>query len=231
MNPRALLFDVDGTLYSQAWLRRRMMLRLLKACAGAPLKARPLVRALAAYRSAQEEMRSAAAPFENLEEAQIELASRRSGVEAARMRALVQQWMEQSPLDLLARCVRPGMADLLRQARERRLGLGVVSDYPCERKLEAMNLRQYFDVIVCAQDREVQCFKPHPRGLEAATRKLGVTSKEVVYIGDRPGVDDDAAVRAGISSILIEPDGAGMSRLAALVAAATCQKSSFCATN
>ncbi len=81
--------------------------------------------------------------------------------------------METEPLALLAGAVYPGAAELLTEAKQQGLRLGVVSDYPARQKLEALRLAHFFDVLVSAQDDDVQRLKPDPRGLVVALQRLG----------------------------------------------------------
>jgi FMN phosphatase YigB (HAD superfamily) len=88
--------------------------------------------------------------------------------------------------------------------------LAVLSDYSADRKLAAMGLAHFFDVVVTAQDPEVQRFKPDPAGLELVLQRLAVRMSEAVYIGDREDVDAVAASRAGMQYfILSERQGFG----------------------
>src|SRR6202035_4241040 len=68
---------------------------------------------------------------------------------------------------------------------------------------EEMGLTDFFDVIVTAQDPEVQRFKPDPEGLELVLQRLAVRMSEAVYIGDREDVDAVAASRAGIQYFIL----------------------------
>ena len=57
---KAVIFDLDGTLYRPETLRRAMLLRLLHAHAVRPLRGLRTARVLRAYRNAQEHLRNAA---------------------------------------------------------------------------------------------------------------------------------------------------------------------------
>ena len=98
---RAIVLDVDGTLYQQGPVRRAMMGRLARAHWCRPTSGLSTTRILAAYRRAQESLRSSA--FEgDLGTAQIDLAAEQSGADAATVQACVDHWMETAPLDLVA---------------------------------------------------------------------------------------------------------------------------------
>ncbi|MDP3639629.1 MAG: HAD family hydrolase [Nanoarchaeota archaeon] len=59
-------------------------------------------------------------------------------------------------------------------------------------------VKSYFPVVIAVED--VVNRKPHPEPLLAAAKRLGVSSKEAVYIGDSP-VDGEAAKAAGMKFI------------------------------
>ncbi len=54
---RALIFDVDGTLYEQAPVRRIMLYRILRANLTSPRQGMITLQALRSYRKAHEELR------------------------------------------------------------------------------------------------------------------------------------------------------------------------------
>lgn len=199
----ALILDVDGTLYCQHPVRLRMLLRLAARTLVSPCETATVCRFLAAYRRAQEAMRNACHGCPDLAAEQLRLACRAARVSEASAARFVAQWMEQAPLDLLRPAMRPGLVDFLRTAKNRGLRLAVWSDYPAARKLEAMGVESFFDVVVTAQDASVQRFKPDPRGLEEIVVRLKVAKDEVIYIGDRPEVDGVAAARAGVQCLIV----------------------------
>jgi phosphoglycolate phosphatase-like HAD superfamily hydrolase len=79
----------------------------------------------------------------------------------------------------------------------------VFSDYPAVPKLVAMGVANFFDIVVTAQDPEVQKVKPNPRGLEVTLERLGVEKHQALYIGDRPETDGAAAYSAGLACVIL----------------------------
>ena len=69
---------------------------------------------------------------------QLDCAARRTGVDADVIAASVERWMETAPLDAVAASARTGLVDTLDALAARGLMLAAVSDYPAERKLEAL---------------------------------------------------------------------------------------------
>jgi len=201
---KAIVFDVDGTLYAQAGLRRAMFLQLVRAHLVRPWEGLSTFRVLAAYRRAQELLREG--PIEgDLAGAQLQLACRRAGAPEALVKSLVARWMEQAPLPLLPRFMDPDLPVMLKAARERGVRLGVFSDYPAAEKLRALGLAEFFEVVLTAQDPSVNRFKPDPCGLREAFRRLRAEGAEALYVGDRAKVDAVAAEAAGVPCVIVNP--------------------------
>ena len=177
---RAMVLDVDGTLYDQATLRRAMLARLLRTYFQHPVEGFRTIRLLAAYRQAQESLRTKLSASENIAEAQVRLACERSGAQTAEMRRCVARWMESEPLDLLPRCEHPGLGEFLKEARTGGVRLAVFSDYPAAKKLAALGIAEFFEVTVSAQDPAERFFKPNPRGLLVAMERLKVSPAETL---------------------------------------------------
>ena len=99
-------------------------------------------------------------------------AAQHSGVDAAVVAALVDR-VDGDDAARSRRGERPARASPVRSTRWRRDGLrlGVVSDYPARRKLDALGIADRFDAVVSAQDERVRSFKPNPRGILVALRR------------------------------------------------------------
>ena len=199
----ALIFDVDGTLYRQPPLRRAMFLKIVSCYCARPWEGWQALRALQAFRHAQEALRTQAGVSDDLAERQLTLACKRSRMDRGLLTSLVVRWMEQEPLPLLPRFVHDGVREFLRAARSRGLRLGVFSDYPAQAKLESMGLHEYFDVVLAAQDPAIGRFKPDPTGLRVTMQRLGASAQATVHVGDRPDVDATAARNAGVDCLIL----------------------------
>ncbi len=200
---RAVLFDVDGTLYRLGPMRRRMRARLVAECLKHPARGYTAIRLLSAYRKAQEHLRREAQTHSDIAAAQLAAACVAARLSKEAAAPVIRHWMEVEPLKIIAASLRGGTVELLNRLRRSGIRVAAVSDYPCERKLDVLGIRQWFDTVVCAQDPEVQRFKPNPRGIEVALHRLGVSPDEALYVGDRPEVDDLAAQRAGVRSVIL----------------------------
>jgi HAD superfamily hydrolase (TIGR01549 family) len=201
---RAVLFDLDGTLYHQAPLRALMALELATLfLRGSPAAASRTIRALAAFRRVREELRQAE-PDTPLERLQYEAAARRAGVPVAELEAWAREWIDERPLKYLRRCRRRGLPDLLDGLRDRGLRTGVFSDHPVRSKLRALGVAQAMELQLCATDAEIDAFKPDPRGFQRACRLWGLEPAQVLYVGDRVEIDGAGAARAGMPCAILE---------------------------
>ena len=208
---KAICFDVDGTLYRQGPVRRRMALRLVLELALGRVRLSDL-RAIQAYRSALERGRSYGR-VEDLQARLLEDAASAAGVPVERLEELVKRWIYEEPLVVLEQSASSKLRQMLVRLRVRGYRLGVLSDYPAERKLEALGLPAgLFDAVVEARDPQVNALKPHGAGFAEMARRLGVRAEEILYVGDRDEIDGEGARRAGMGFVLCGGEAAARSR-------------------
>ena len=199
---KAVVMDVDGTMYSQRPVRRHMVLRLAMFALRNPLPGLRTLRCLRAFRQAQEQLRGRKG-MRSVAQCQIEEAARRSGYSADFITECVHRWMEKAPLAAIRKARYTGLLEFCEWARQAGLRRAVLSDYDPREKLRALEVEDYFPVIACAQDPDIGVFKPNPAGLWVAVRRLGASPDETVYIGDRPGVDGAVALAAGVTGVIL----------------------------
>ncbi|MCU1382479.1 MAG: HAD-superfamily hydrolase, subfamily variant 1 [Acidobacteria bacterium] len=199
---RAVLFDLDGTLYDQRRMRTLMAMELAAMLVRRPFQAPRSLRALAAFRKAQESLRHDAGSRPG-PAAQLEEAAARLRMPLAETDAIVTEWMMRRPLKHLVGCRAGGVIELLAWLRTRGIEAGVLSDYPAAAKLEALEVAAWFSVVLCATDAEVGAFKPSPRGFLAAANRWGMAPAEILVVGDRADADAAGAAAAGMPCVII----------------------------
>lgn len=193
---RFVVFDVDGTLYRQRPLRWIMARELIwdAVRGGGTLPVRVLHR----YRKRREQLAESETSYSE--------ATVQSGVAAvcgatpAVVGGIVEEWMHRRPLRHLKACAVAGVQDVFRRIRISGRRIGVLSDYPAERKLEALGLAA--DFVVDANHRAVNRLKPHPAGLQLLMQQAEVRPEETLLLGDRGNRDGEAARRAGVRFLL-----------------------------
>lgn len=194
---RIVAFDVDGTLYAQGPLRRRMAVELLLHV----IRTRSLLdlQVLKAYRQIREQL--ADEEWSSFDQELIDRTSHATGASPVVIEACVREWIHRRPLRHLRRCRRPGVDELFEKLRKRAIPIGIVSDYPALEKLSALGLAG--DFVISATDPEIGYLKPHPAGLNELISRAGVRPDELLYIGDRPERDGEAARRAGVQFLIL----------------------------
>jgi HAD superfamily hydrolase (TIGR01509 family) len=201
--PKAIIWDVDGTLYRQAPLRAAVLREFTLGHLWRPWTGASQAGILRAHRRALEQMRTGPEPGSYTSAAHLDLTCRLSKRGLADVQDCVRRWFDELPLRLLSACIRPGLAETLRALQKQGIRQAVFSDYPAQRKLEALGVADLFDVVCAAGDDDIRTLKPHPRGLEVALRRLRLDNpSDALYVGDRHSVDAIAAGRAGMRSLI-----------------------------
>lgn len=190
---KAVILDVDGTLYNQKKLRKKMLFALLAHYSLRPWRLQELL-LLQKFRKEREHRAGTAC--DNLEEAQYGWCTGSNSSSTAMLKQVVNRWIFQFPLQYLAACVYPGTQEFLQTLRRNGVKVGIYSDYKAHDKLAAMGLEA--DSIVSSTDKEINSLKPQPNGLLQIARNLGVAPEECLFIGDRQELDGVCAERANM---------------------------------
>ncbi len=95
----------------------------------------------------------------------------------------------------------------LPQLKEAGYILGVISnrDKPFQDLLQDHGIGEFFDFSLAAG--EVNTFKPEPEVFEHALRRVNLSPRDAVYVGDNYYADVVGARRAGLEPILYDPRG------------------------
>jgi putative hydrolase of the HAD superfamily len=99
----------------------------------------------------------------------------------------------------------PGAKDMLVSLKNMGCRLAILSDAP---KLEAylrlcaMGLDDFFDAIITKDDTGV--LKPSPKGFMLVSKKLGVSPKDCIMVGDMPERDIEGARKLGMKTIVVK---------------------------
>ena len=157
-----------------------------------------------AYRKAQETLRRNDKMDANGYEAQIRLTSEMTGESAHFVRSQIRKWFEEIPLRFLSAFRRRRLVQVLKSMRLKGISLGVVSDYPSEKKLSSLGVRHFFQVVVTAQDPDIWGFKPFTNSFQVAAQRMGLLPREIVVVGDRPDADARGAERAGMRAVILK---------------------------
>ncbi|MFC5216243.1 HAD family hydrolase [Streptomyces coerulescens] len=75
-----------------------------------------------------------------------------------------------------------------------------------DRKLRVLGVHDRFEAILCAAELGIS--KPEAGAFHAACAALGLAPHDVAYVGDHPEIDGRGAADAGLMSVWIDRDGA-----------------------
>lgn len=191
-----VVFDVDGTLYSQSRLRLVMLGQLIAdawAC-----RSISTINALRVFRQVRESLGDQ--PGIDFLTQQYQQAAERCQLSTDELRKLTTDWLEQRPLRFLAACRYSRLQAVFSALHASGKQVAVFSDYPAVEKLFALGLQA--SPIVCATDAEVARLKPDPAGLLLVLKQCGVPPNRTLMIGDRFDRDALAAKRAGVRALI-----------------------------
>lgn len=194
---KAVIFDVDGTLYNQKKLRTLIAKKILLHYLIRPHRFNDL-EIIHHFRRERENNHSK--PVVDLAEEQYLWAADKAGVPVSKVKEVIDLWIFQKPLQCLPACVYDGVRELFAHLAEHGIARIIFSDYPALDKIKAMGLEA--DGFICATDSEINCLKPHPRGLEIIMKRWSLSPEQLLFIGDRDDRDGECARRAGVPYLL-----------------------------
>lgn len=173
--PKGWIFDVDGTLYDQTKLRRRMALDILVFCLSHSVSIREIY-IVSRFRKEREKLSVSKA--KNIEKLQYEHVAQAMNISEEDVRKTVQKWIFEKPLPYLAAIRHPGVCKLFKEIKRQNIPIAIYSEYPASAKLEAIGISA--DIVVCSTDHDVDSFKPDTKGLHVTARKLGLSPAECI---------------------------------------------------
>lgn len=209
---KAILFDVDGTLYEQRKLRLAMGFHLFRFFVTHPGRWKEL-RILMTYRFVREHWAvisvdtnastdtCALMEESDMESLQYEYTAKKLHLPCETVKETVTYWMLEYPLQLLPHYQDMFLTDFLASMNSRSVITAAYSDYPAADKLTALKVNA--DYIFCSSDKDINCMKPDPRAMQAILKALNLQSKDALMIGDRYSKDGLAAKNTGMDFIIL----------------------------
>lgn len=196
---KVVIFDVDGTLYNQSRMRKKMLFSLLSYYILRPWKFREL-KILSDFRKEREKRTGDAGG--GLNHAQFEWCATKGNYPLALVHRTVNYWMFTFPNKYLLDCMYPGVDSFFRILKKKGYLIAIYSDYPALAKLDAMNLKA--DLIVSSTDIEIDRLKPDPKAIFHIAQHFNVTTNECLFIGDRQELDAQCAINAGSPYLMVD---------------------------
>lgn len=195
---------MDGTLYNQSGLRKRMLYALLKYYLVRPAQFKDL---LILYYFRSEREKKAGYCSNNLEAEQYQWCAAKVNVPLERIKKVVSKWMFEFPNPYLYACRYAEIYPFLQLLKGHQIKVAVYSDYSATEKLKALKIEA--DLVVASTDTQVNCLKPKPIALFHIMRLFDVDPTECLYIGDRDELDGRCAAQAKIRYLNINKYNSG----------------------
>ncbi|MCL2882057.1 MAG: HAD family hydrolase [Coriobacteriia bacterium] len=193
---RALVLDVDGTLYGGAVLRAAMALELAVFFLTHPWRLREL-RALRYFRT----LHNGGVSLEvSNEQACYDFTAQRYHLIEAQLCSLVDTWLTQRPLKYVRLFRNRPLLKAVARLQQQGTTIALYSDYPTAQKAATLDLDPDFQF--CAADPAINCFKPDRRGMEHILHMLGLPATEVLMIGDCDEKDGAIARAVGMDYLI-----------------------------
>jgi FMN phosphatase YigB (HAD superfamily) len=200
----AWLVDLDGTLYTQRWVRLAMAAELLLFGWGAIKTLRQFRHEHEALREEQNAGRALATTHASPFAGQLARTAAALGAPVAEVERVVKSWMFERPGKWIARFPRRALLAELAAFKAQGGRTALVSDYPAERKIDALGVRSLFDAIVAnGEAHGPRRLKPDPEGYLHAAEMLKVDPARCLVIGDRDDADGEAARAAKMGFRLV----------------------------
>jgi HAD superfamily hydrolase (TIGR01549 family) len=202
---KAVIFDMDGTLYFQKPFRIRMLLYLVGHVLSHPSSIGDLF-IIKKYRNVREHwdmdvLGLEAKKGENLDDIQYEYVAKLKKTTKDRVKNVVEFYMHEVPLKLLYRYRDNELAEIIDKLHVANIKIVVYSDYPAEDKLKALGIKA--DCCYCSSDERIGTMKPDPKGLGVILNELCLEHDQVLMVGDRYEKDGLAAEGNKIDYIIL----------------------------
>lgn len=205
---RAVIFDLDGTLYYQRPFRWRMIRYLAGYILTHPLRVWELLM-IKKYREVRENWEdcertcSEDARYQRLglDDRQYQYVADQLKVEPDRVKRVVRFFMIDMPLRFLPPYKDEILAGIIDALHDRNITVVVYSDYPVENKLKALGIEA--DACYTSADERISAMKPDPRGIAVILSDIGCPAEEALMIGDRYEKDGLAAEGNGMDYVIV----------------------------
>lgn len=190
---KAVVFDLDGTLYNQTKLRLNMAMRLGIYYVCHFWKAKELF-VLKYFREVRDK-------WEDNDAKLYEYIADKKNVSPEYVKRVVMKWIYDNPLDLLIKCRNEELYSYISSLKNAGIPVIIFSDYPIEDKIKALQIEP--DGMYCPGDERNIELKPSPMGLNLILNDLALAPSGILMVGDRDIKDGEAARRAGIDYYIV----------------------------
>jgi HAD superfamily hydrolase (TIGR01549 family) len=195
---KAVIFDVDGTLYDLRKMHRYIFGAMLRHYFFQPRKFRELL-IIKEFRKNRERLSGDTGG--NIATRQYTEVAEKIGIDQAEIVRVTDFWIKQKPLEYIKKCQRPEIKELIGKLYELDILIIYFSDYDPADKVKRLGLEG--DYFFNASAPEIDALKPSEKGLQYILQKLNLAPNECLLIGDRPDKEGTMAAKVGMEWLLV----------------------------
>jgi len=188
-------FDLDGTLYPNY----RLNIRLLPLA----VKEIPFLAAFAKVRKIiRKEQKNGLIQYDNFYKHQAELTAQILNAPPELIKEKIDVFIYRGwePLFKKVRLFN-NVLETLSALRGAGFKLGLLSDFPPEKKIEYLGLSSFWDAVYCSE--YAGALKPHPLSFLKLAEQMNLPPEKILYVGNSVSYDVAGALNAGMKTAWI----------------------------
>jgi len=188
-------FDLDGTLYPNYRLNIRLIPFILKEL--------PLLAAFGKARSIiRDEQKNGSIQYGDFYQRQAEITARLLNAQAQPVKEKIDALMYRGWEPLFKKIgLFKYVVETLTAFRNSGYKLGLLSDFPPEKKLEYLGLSGFWDAVYCSES--CGALKPHPLSFAKLAAEMNLPPEKILYVGNSVPYDVAGASKAGMKTAWI----------------------------
>jgi len=198
-NIQGVAFDLDGTLYPNYRLNIRLLPFIIKEW-----------RLLAAFGKARNFIRKEQTenksifPHADFYTYQAEITAKFLSAKTEIIKEKIDRLMYRGWEPLFKKVkVYKGARDLLDELHKSGFKLGLLSDFPPERKLEYMDIDNCWDSVLCSET--CGALKPHSVSFIELAKEMSLPPENILYVGNSYSYDVEGAAAVGMKTAWLKP--------------------------
>ncbi len=187
-NIRLVIFDLDGTLYSQAPVRICMFLELLVSCSFSKIGIQKIL-ILKEFRKKYELYSNKR--HLNAYHTVIKELAKKYDLKTKEISEIIDEWLINRPLKYIRLFRSTGIEITFNRLRALGIKTAIFSNYPTEKKIAALKLNP--DIQISPSIPQLRYVKPDPDGINIIQNIFCLEVKDILLIGDRQDHDGECA--------------------------------------
>lgn len=191
---KALILDLDGTLYNQQGVQFIMGCFLVIYYFFHPWKKKEL-KILIKFRKNRERN------TKNIVNNQYIVLAKEYKKSVQEIEMIIDKWIMKKPLKVIYYLRDKNLLKLIKYLKRKGIKIIIYSDYPTMNKLKSLKIS--YDQAYDSTHPEIRVLKPDPKGLQYILKVNKLKNEEVLFVGDRDSKDGECARKCQISYIIL----------------------------